>query len=214
MHFGPVRRRSRDDPARACGAGGDGGPEPVLLLDARARSGGWSRRVRSCVSGSCRGALWRWAISRAWCPRRHGSSKVTSVRASRAFTVDARRANWAVVELLRQVGRPKGATSGQVARLAVGTEAVDRADPGTTKIAHLDENLGALDLELDAQDLKTLADGFATIRVQGPNTGGRWQRSTSATGPARVRPAGTASHRCRRESGRCFTPSPWKVTQQ
>jgi hypothetical protein len=39
--------------------------------------------------------------------------------------------------------------------------------PGTTKIAHMEENLGALDVQLSAEEQRALTDGFARIAVQG-----------------------------------------------
>jgi len=88
------------------------------------------------------------------------------------FSIEARRANWPVVELLRRIGNPRGATPGQIALawlLAQGPLIVPI--PGTTKPSHLDENLGALDLALDARELQALDDGFAALSVQGAYTG-------------------------------------------
>lgn len=88
------------------------------------------------------------------------------------FTVEARRANWAVINLLNRVGREKGATSAQVALAwLLAQKPFIVPIPGTTKIAHLDENISALDLVLNEQDLKTLNDGFANIQVQGAFSG-------------------------------------------
>jgi len=88
------------------------------------------------------------------------------------FSVEARRANWAVVELLSQIGRPRGATPGQIALAWLMAQAPFIVPiPGTTKAAHLDENLGALDVVLDAQEMQTLNDGFAKLTVQGAYTG-------------------------------------------
>ena len=39
--------------------------------------------------------------------------------------------------------------------------------PGTTKLKHLEENLGAAEVELNATDLRDIKQAFATIRVQG-----------------------------------------------
>ncbi len=88
------------------------------------------------------------------------------------FTVEARRANWAVINLLHEVGYPKGATPTQVA-LAWLLAQKSWIVPifGTTKIAHVDENVSAFDLILDAKDMKTLNDGFAKIAVQGASSG-------------------------------------------
>jgi hypothetical protein len=39
--------------------------------------------------------------------------------------------------------------------------------PGTTKLNHLEENLGALKVQLSMMDVKEIDDGFAAIQVQG-----------------------------------------------
>jgi len=88
------------------------------------------------------------------------------------FSVEARRRNWPVVELLRQVGLPKGATPAQVA-LAWLLLRKPWIVPifGTTKIAHVDENLGALELVLDSDDLKRLDRGLAGLAIEGASSG-------------------------------------------
>lgn len=88
------------------------------------------------------------------------------------FTPEARRANWEVVELLRRVGLPKGATPAQVA-LAWLLAQKPWIVPifGTTKAAHVDENVAALGLVLGAEDMNTLDEGFARIDVRGASSG-------------------------------------------
>jgi aryl-alcohol dehydrogenase-like predicted oxidoreductase len=90
------------------------------------------------------------------------------------FTVEARRANWLVVDLLQEVGRPKGATAAQVALAwLLAQKPWIVPIPGTGKVAHLDENIGALGVTLDAHDTRRLTDGFARLKVQGAYTGER-----------------------------------------
>lgn len=88
------------------------------------------------------------------------------------FSVEARRRNWGVVEVLRQVGMPVGATPAQVA-LAWLLARKPWIVPifGTTKIAHVDENVAALDLELSADQLARLDDGFLRAGVEGASSG-------------------------------------------
>jgi len=87
------------------------------------------------------------------------------------FTPEARAANWPVVELLQRVGQGRGATSGQVALAwLLARKPWIVPIPGTTKLNHMDENLGALDTELTAQDVREIEDGFARIHVQGART--------------------------------------------
>jgi aryl-alcohol dehydrogenase-like predicted oxidoreductase len=88
------------------------------------------------------------------------------------FTVEARHANWWVVNLLNKVGREKGATTAQVALAwLLAQKPWIVPIPGTTKVAHIDDNLGAIDLVLDENDIKTLNDGFADNKVQGAFSG-------------------------------------------
>jgi aryl-alcohol dehydrogenase-like predicted oxidoreductase len=84
------------------------------------------------------------------------------------FTPEARAANRPVVELVERVAVRKQATRAQIALawlLARRPWIVHI--PGTTKLAHMEENLGALSVELTAADVKELDDGFARLRVQG-----------------------------------------------
>jgi aryl-alcohol dehydrogenase-like predicted oxidoreductase len=84
------------------------------------------------------------------------------------FTPEARRANWPVVELLQRVGQRKDATPGQVALAwLLARRPWIVPIPGTTQLHHLEENLGALRIELTAADVKEIEDGFAAIQVQG-----------------------------------------------
>jgi aryl-alcohol dehydrogenase-like predicted oxidoreductase len=84
------------------------------------------------------------------------------------FTPEARRANWPVVELLQRVGRRKDATPGQVALAwLLAKKPWIVPIPGTTKLNHLEENLGALKVQLSAEDVKEIDEGFASIQVQG-----------------------------------------------
>jgi aryl-alcohol dehydrogenase-like predicted oxidoreductase len=94
------------------------------------------------------------------------------MRATRPrFTPEARRANWPLVELLRRVGQRIGAPAAQVALAwLMAKKPWIVPIPGTTKAAHLEENLGALRVELDAADLREIEDGFAAIQVRGART--------------------------------------------
>lgn len=86
------------------------------------------------------------------------------------FTEENRHANWALVELLGRVAERKGATRAQVALAWVLRKPFVVPIPGTTKVSHLDENLAALKLGLNADDVNDLEDGFARIGVQGART--------------------------------------------
>ncbi len=84
------------------------------------------------------------------------------------FATDARAANQAMVDLLAQIAERLDATPAQVALawlLAQKPWVVPI--PGTRKLARLDENLAAADLELTATDLNEIETASAAITVQG-----------------------------------------------
>ncbi len=84
------------------------------------------------------------------------------------FTPEARAANQALVDLLAAVGRRKNATPAQVAIAWVLAQKPWMVPiPGTTRLHRLDENLGALSLELTAEDLREIDEASALITIQG-----------------------------------------------
>lgn len=84
------------------------------------------------------------------------------------FTPEARRANRPVVEELERVGRRKNATPAQVALAwLLAKKPWIVPIPGTTKLSHLEEDLGALKINLSAKDVEEIDHGFAATQVQG-----------------------------------------------
>jgi aryl-alcohol dehydrogenase-like predicted oxidoreductase len=84
------------------------------------------------------------------------------------FTPEAMRANRALVDLLGSIGERMKATPAQVAiawLLAQRPWIVPI--PGTTKLARLEENLGAANVELTAGDLREIDSAASKIAVQG-----------------------------------------------
>jgi aryl-alcohol dehydrogenase-like predicted oxidoreductase len=84
------------------------------------------------------------------------------------FTPEALKANFAVVEFLRDLAARKGCTPAQIALawlLAQRPWVV--AIPGATKLEHLDDNLPAAELELTPVDLQEINAAFAAIDVKG-----------------------------------------------
>jgi aryl-alcohol dehydrogenase-like predicted oxidoreductase len=84
------------------------------------------------------------------------------------FTPEPLKANFVVVDFLRGLAARKGCTPAQIALawlLAQRPWVVPI--PGATKPEHLDDNLGALDLELTASDLQEIGTAFAAINVKG-----------------------------------------------
>lgn len=84
------------------------------------------------------------------------------------FTPEARARNRRLVELVRTVAARKKASSAQVALAwLLAQKPWIVPIPGTTKIKHLEDNLGAVDVELTADDLREIDDGFRAIGVEG-----------------------------------------------
>jgi len=84
------------------------------------------------------------------------------------FTPEARKANQVLVDLLRAIGKRKQATPAQIALAwLLARKPWIVPIPGTTKLARLDENLGAVAVELSADDLREIDGAAAQIAVHG-----------------------------------------------
>jgi len=84
------------------------------------------------------------------------------------FSAENRRANQALVDLVAAVAVRKGGTPAQVALAWVLAQKPWIVPiPGTTKLARLEENLGAADVELMADDLREIDAAASRIEVQG-----------------------------------------------
>jgi aryl-alcohol dehydrogenase-like predicted oxidoreductase len=84
------------------------------------------------------------------------------------FEPEALKANLAVVALLSRIAERKHATPAQVALAwLLAQKPWIVPIPGTTKLARLDENIGAASLELTSDDLREIADAAAKITVRG-----------------------------------------------
>jgi aryl-alcohol dehydrogenase-like predicted oxidoreductase len=84
------------------------------------------------------------------------------------FTPEARAANQAVVDLLGRIADGKGATRAQIALAWLLAQRPWIAPiPGTRRLERLEENLGAAQVELTADDLAAIDAAAAGITVQG-----------------------------------------------
>lgn len=93
------------------------------------------------------------------------------------FTPEAIRANLALVEVLNAFGRTRGATSAQVALAwLMARNPWIVPIPGTTKLAHLEENLRAADLTLTPDELLGLESAVSAIRIVGDRYPAEQQR--------------------------------------
>lgn len=84
------------------------------------------------------------------------------------FSTEARKANMALVRVVNGVADRKGATPAQVALAwLLAQKPWIVPIPGTTKLHRLEENLGALDLELTADELADIDAEASKVEVQG-----------------------------------------------
>ncbi|MNL10978.1 General stress protein 69 [compost metagenome] len=84
------------------------------------------------------------------------------------FSPEARKANLALVDVVKAVAERKHATPAQVALAwLLAQKPWIVPIPGTTKQHRLKENLGAVELELTGEDLRVINEQMAQIQVQG-----------------------------------------------
>ena len=84
------------------------------------------------------------------------------------FTPEALKANQALINLLAGIGKRKKATPAQIALAWLLAQKPWIAPiPGTTKLHRLDENIGAVSVELTRDDLGDIDDAASKITVQG-----------------------------------------------
>ena len=84
------------------------------------------------------------------------------------FTPDALKANQALIDLLDGIAKRKKATQAQIALAWLLAQKPWIAPiPGTTKLHRLEENIGALSVELNGDDLRDIHEAASKITVQG-----------------------------------------------
>jgi aryl-alcohol dehydrogenase-like predicted oxidoreductase len=84
------------------------------------------------------------------------------------FTAEARKANQALVDLLKSIADRKGATPAQIALAWILAQKPWIVPiPGTTKLHRLEENIAAAEVELTAEDLTEIDEASSKITVVG-----------------------------------------------
>ncbi len=84
------------------------------------------------------------------------------------FTPKAIKVNRALIDLLDQIARRNNASAAQIALAwLLAQRPYIVPIPGTTKVARLEENLGALSIQLSAQDLKEIETASEKIQIEG-----------------------------------------------
>jgi aryl-alcohol dehydrogenase-like predicted oxidoreductase len=84
------------------------------------------------------------------------------------FSAEGRKANQSLVDLVGQIAARKGITRAQIALAWVMAQKPWIVPiPGTTKLHRLEENVGAADVKLDADDLRGIERALSQVEVHG-----------------------------------------------
>jgi aryl-alcohol dehydrogenase-like predicted oxidoreductase len=84
------------------------------------------------------------------------------------FSPEARKANMALVDLVKVVAERKGSTPAQIALAWLLAQKPWIAPiPGTTKLHRLEENLGAVNVDLTDADLKQIDEAASSLKLEG-----------------------------------------------
>ncbi len=95
------------------------------------------------------------------------------------FTPEALKANQAMIDLLGTMAKRKKATPAQIALAwLLAQKPWIVPIPGTTKLNRLEENIGAVAVELTADDLREINSAAANIRVEGDRYPERLEKMT------------------------------------
>jgi aryl-alcohol dehydrogenase-like predicted oxidoreductase len=95
------------------------------------------------------------------------------------FTPEALKANQALIDLLGSIATRKNATPAQIALAWLLAQKPWIAPiPGTTKLSRLDENIGALGIELTPGDLRDIEATASKIRIEGDRYPERLEKMT------------------------------------
>src|ERR1700753_3537293 len=77
-------------------------------------------------------------------------------------------ANWAIIDVLTEFGNQRGYTAAQISLAWLMAQKPWVVPiPGTTKLAHLQENLWSADIDLSSQELKNLTESISKIQIAG-----------------------------------------------
>src|SRR5579871_65055 len=95
------------------------------------------------------------------------------------FTPEALKANQALVNLLQEIAKKKKATPAQIALAwLLAQKSWIVPIPGTTKLARLEENIGAVNVELTPDDLRVIETAASKIVIQGARYPEEFERTT------------------------------------
>jgi aryl-alcohol dehydrogenase-like predicted oxidoreductase len=95
------------------------------------------------------------------------------------FTPDALKTNQSLIDLLGEIAQRKNATPAQIALAwLLAQKPWIVPIPGTTKLSRLEENIGAVSVELTPEDLKDIDSAASQIKVEGNRYPEKLERMT------------------------------------
>jgi aryl-alcohol dehydrogenase-like predicted oxidoreductase len=95
------------------------------------------------------------------------------------FTPDALKANQALIDLLGSIAKRKNATPAQIALAwLLAQKPWIVPIPGTTKLHRMDENIGAVSIQLTPEDLREIESAASKITVEGDRYPERLEKMT------------------------------------
>jgi len=96
------------------------------------------------------------------------------------YQPDAIKANWVMIDTLSEFGNPRGLTPAQVALAwLLAQKPWIVPIPGTTKLAHLQENLWSADFEFTAEELRGFTEAVSKIKIVGERYTGTQAQQTN-----------------------------------
>jgi aryl-alcohol dehydrogenase-like predicted oxidoreductase len=95
------------------------------------------------------------------------------------FTAEALKANQALIDLLGRIAKRKNATPAQIALAWLLAQKPWMVPiPGTTKLSGLEENIGAVPVQLTPEDLRDIDAAASKIKVEGARYPERLEKMT------------------------------------
>ena len=95
------------------------------------------------------------------------------------FTPDALKTNHAMIDLLNKIAKAKNATPAQIALAWLLAQKPWMVPiPGTTKLNRLEENIGAVSIQLTPEDLRNIDAAASQIKVEGERYPERLEKMT------------------------------------
>ena len=162
------RSGCRPDPPRPCGATGHGPAERIFdLVEKRSKS-----EILPTLEELGIGLVPYSPLGRGYLTGKIDENTTfdsTDIRSRNPrFTPEAIKANRVVIDLLEKIGAEKGATPAQIALAwLLAQKPWIVPIPGSRKLERLDENNGAVDIELTANDLSEIENAMSQITVVG-----------------------------------------------